>query len=389
MGRGPGSGPGQLRESLNLPVTSGLGLAVSGGGDSMAMLHLLAPLRPRVATVNHHLRPEAEAEAAMVAQTCARLGLEHQTLHWHWDGRGNLSDAARRARRDLLAAWNPVVLLAHTQDDVAETFLMRLTRGAGVDGLAAMSPAFSHAGATFLRPFLHIPRATLRAYLTEIGAPWAEDPTNRDPHYLRARTRAALSDLPTEAIAQSARHLSEARQALDSLADLWAPKAFAEDRGTLLLRDLAGAPPETRRRLVTRALLWLAPAPYPPRGEALTRFLAALAQARPATLAGTRFDGKRLYREARSLPPDVPASQIWDARFTATAPPGATLGALGPDLPKDWRETGLPRAALASSPALRLEGRVISAPAIGVNQPETTIRPCFGEFLSLTAALSH
>ena len=355
----------------------------------MAMLHLLAPLGPKVATVNHHLRPEAAAEAVMVAETCARLDLSHTTLDWHWDGRGNLSDAARRARRDLLAAWNPVVLLAHTQDDVAETFLMRLARGAGVDGLAAMAPAFRHHQATFLRPFLHLSRAALRTYLTQIGANWAEDPTNRDPHYLRARTRAALKDLPGPAIAQSARHLLEARQALETLADLWAPRAFAEDRGTLLLRDLASAPPETQRRLLTRALLWIAPAPYPPRGEALTRLLHALSARKPATLAGARFDGQRLYREARSLPPPVPAAEIWDARWTATAPQGATLGALGPDLPKDWRETGLPRAALAASPALRLGERVISAPAIGVNQPETTIRSLFGSFMPLTAALSH
>ena len=157
-------------------MTEGLGLAVSGGGDSMAMLHMLAPLKPRVATVHHHLRPEAEAEAALVAQTCARLGLQHTTLHWHWDGRGNLSDAARRGRRDLLAAWNPVVVLAHTEDDLAETFLMRLSRGSGVDGLAAMAPAFPHMGATFLRPMLDLSRKELRTYLRAIGAACASAP---------------------------------------------------------------------------------------------------------------------------------------------------------------------------------------------------------------------
>lgn len=375
-------------DSLTLPPGP-LGLAVSGGGDSMAMLHLLAPLQPKVATVNHHLRPEAEAEARMVAETCAALGLQHQTLHWHWDGRGNLADAARRARRDLLAAWHPVVLLAHTMDDLAETFVMRLTRGAGVDGLAAMSPVFRHGAATFLRPLLHLSRQDLRAYLRHRGLTWAEDPSNQNPKYLRARTRLALKDLPATAIAQSARHLAEARQALDALADLWAPRAFTEDRGTLIPTALFQAPAETRRRLLARAVLWLAPAPYAPRGEALARFLQALQEARPATLAGTRFDGKRLFREARSLPPPVPADLIWDARWMALAPRGAMLGALGPDLPKDWRETGLPRAALAASPALRLDGELISAPMIGVNQPETTIRPCLPSFTALTDALSH
>ena len=372
-----------------LPVTEGLGLAVSGGGDSMAMLHLLAPLRPRVATVNHHLRPEAALEAQMVAETCARLGLDHVTLDWHWDGRGNLSDAARRARRDLLAAWNPVVLLAHTQDDVAETFLMRLMRGAGVDGLSAMSPHFPHRGATFLRPLLTTSRVELRAHLTQIGATWAEDPSNQNPRYLRARTRAALRDLPQEAIAASARHLAEARLALDALADTWSPRAFTPDRGTLLWHPaLFDAPTETRRRLLTRAILTLAPAPYPPRGEALTRLLMSLAKGAPATLAGVRFAKGRAFREARSLPAEVPVPQIWD-RWTALAPPGCTLGALGPDLPATWRETGLPRAALAASPAIRRNGELLAAPFAGVNHSETMIRPCLPELMTVTAALSH
>jgi len=355
----------------------------------MAMLHLLAPLRPRVATVNHNLRPEATTEAAMVAATCARLGLDHTTLDWHWDGRGNLSDAARRGRRDLLAAWNPLVLLAHTQDDVAETFLMRLMRGAGVDGLAAMAPLFPHQGATFLRPLLTTARADLRGYLTQVGAAWVEDPSNQNPRYLRARTRTALRDLPGAAIAASARHLAEARAALDALADAWAPRALTPDRGTLLYHAaLFDAPAETQRRLMTRAILTLAPAPYPPRGEALTRLLTALASGNPATLAGVRFAQGRAWREARSLPAEVPAGQIWD-RWTATAPPGCTLGALGPDVPPTWRDTGLPRAALAASPAIRHEGTIISAPFAGVNHPETTIRPCFAELITVTAALSH
>lgn len=357
----------------------------------MAMLHLLAPLRPRVATVHHHLRPEAEDEVALVAETCAGLGLDHSTLHWHWDGKGNLQDAARRARRDLLAAWNPVVALAHTRDDIAETFLMRLARGSGIDGLAAMSPTFAHRGATFLRPLLECSRAQLRAQLTEIGAPWAEDASNTNPKYLRARTRKALPALgiSSETLAGTARRLAEARQALDALADLWSPRAFAEDRFTLRVTALPDAPAETQRRLLARAILWLAPAPYPPRAEALTRFLHALTAGRSATLAGVRFDRGHLFREARSLPSPCEAGKIWDARFTAEAPPGTTLGALGEDLPADWRGHGLPRAALVSAPCLRRNGEIISAPSIGIHHPETTIRTLLPRFHPLTAALSH
>ena len=128
-----------------------LGVAVSGGGDSVALLCLMADwaapreVRLAAATVDHGLRPEAAAEAAGVAALCGRLGLAHATLRWEgWDGRGNLMDAARRARRRLLADWAAeqglaAVALAHTRDDQAETVLMRLARGAGVDGLSAMA----------------------------------------------------------------------------------------------------------------------------------------------------------------------------------------------------------------------------------------------------------
>ena len=108
-----------------------------------------------VATVDHGLRPEAAAEAAEVAAICAGLGVPHEILHWHWDGAGNLQDAARRGRMALLADWARrrglrTVALGHTEDDIAETFLMRLARDAGVDGLAAMAARREVAGVCLL-----------------------------------------------------------------------------------------------------------------------------------------------------------------------------------------------------------------------------------------------
>ena len=150
-----------------------LGVAVSGGGDSTALLVLLDDWRRdggpelAVATVDHGLRPEAAAEAAEVAALCGRLGVPHETLAWRWDGKGNLSDAARRGRLRLIAGWANgrgigMVAQGHTADDQAETFLMRLARGSGVDGLAAMAARRTAEGVAWVRPLLQVRRGEFR-----------------------------------------------------------------------------------------------------------------------------------------------------------------------------------------------------------------------------------
>ncbi|MCB2123065.1 MAG: tRNA lysidine(34) synthetase TilS, partial [Rhodobacteraceae bacterium] len=135
-----------LRDFLAPGRSDRLGVAVSGGSDSTALLCLLADLRgtggPDLAavTVDHGLRPEAAGEARSVAALCARLGVSHTICRWDgWDGTGNLPDQARRARQNLIAGWASglgigAVALAHTRDDQAETVLLRLARGSGVDG---------------------------------------------------------------------------------------------------------------------------------------------------------------------------------------------------------------------------------------------------------------
>src|SRR5690606_22697748 len=145
-------------------------------------------------TVNHGLRPDAAAEAAMVASASATLAIPHHTLHWTgWDRQGNLQDAARRARSALIRDWAmahdiSLILLGHTADDQAETVLMRLARGSGVDGLAGMSV---HRGGTpaILRPLLGLHRQTLRDWLSAQGVTWADDPSNDDSRYDRIKAR--------------------------------------------------------------------------------------------------------------------------------------------------------------------------------------------------------
>lgn len=158
------------------------------------------------ATVDHGLRPEAAGEAAQAAAWCAAANIPHTTLCWRPDGApAGLQAAARRARYRLLAGHAVqngfgAILTGHTADDQAETVFMRLARGSGLRGLAAMAPRRAIAtGAldpvSLLRPLLAVPREAVQAYLAEIAQPFIDDPSNFDTDFERVRTRALLAAL--------------------------------------------------------------------------------------------------------------------------------------------------------------------------------------------------
>ena len=214
------------------PRPACLGVAVSGGSDSLALLYLVADwtrqsgVELQVATVDHRLRPEAADEARMVAEHCRTLGASHDTLIWeHEDAAGNLQDMARRARYRLLADWADergvgLILLGHTLDDQAETFLMRLARGSGVDGLSGMAESRVDDGITWLRPLLGCTREALRDELRSRGLTWSDDPSNEDEKYSRVRVRKLLSalaplGLDAEKLADTAARMASAREALE------------------------------------------------------------------------------------------------------------------------------------------------------------------------------
>ena len=198
-------------------------LAVSGGPDSTALMLLAARWRaarrngPRLiaVTVDHGLRPEAKAEAAAVKRLARQLKITHRTLRWTGvKPKTGLQQAARAARYRLLAqaaqqARAAHILTAHTRDDQAETVLIRMARGSGVRGLGAMSRLAPLPGApdiTLVRPLLDIPKARLVATLRAGKIPFAEDPSNRDPRFTRARLRALMPALAHEGL--DARRLS-------------------------------------------------------------------------------------------------------------------------------------------------------------------------------------
>ena len=293
-------------------------LAVSGGPDSMALLHLASRWRAsvtlgpelHVATVDHGLRPESVAEAAMVATAAAGYGLAHATLAWTGPKpAGGIQEKAREARYRLLAsharsAGAPFVLTAHHADDQAETVLMRLGRGSGVAGLAGMRRTVPLAdGVALVRPLLDLTKRDLLAVCAAEGLAFSADPSNEDPAYRRVRLRgqaeaAAALGLDPPALLRLARRTARADAALEAevARSLAALQPLAEPG--LWRANLAEMPPaaaEIVQRLVGRAVLHVGGAERLPleRLETLADALRAALEARHpfrGTLGGAVLD---------------------------------------------------------------------------------------------------
>ena len=293
------------------PVEGGVGLAVSGGPDSLALLllaHAALGDRCRVTTVDHRLRPEAADEAAQVAAICAGLGLPHDISAVEWAERptANLQARAREERYALLGQWAlahrlGAVLTGHHADDQAETLLMRLARGAGVSGLAGIrpkSPLIEADGHIVwrLRPLLGWRRAELADVVIAAGIEAIDDPTNRDPRHDRTQARQLLqtaSWIDPMRVSASAAAQRDAEAALDWVMGPLREQRIARD-GEALAVDPAGLPRELARRLLLATFAELG-AP-PPRGPELMRAIATLEAGGTATLSGLKLDGGRIWR---------------------------------------------------------------------------------------------
>lgn len=382
-----------------------IALAVSGGADSLALLDSIdrwrkAPGRPEVVvlTVDHRLTPGSGAAAARVREIAKARGLPARVLAR--DGPVPTADveaAARAARYGLLFAacreeGASHLAVAHHRDDVAETFLMRLKRGAGVFGLAAMRPAIEVGEVTLVRPFLTVPRARLAATTAAAGLTPADDPMNRDPRFARTAARRLLSEgaLDAEVIAAVASRLAGLADAIDAAATAFIAEAVTADDYAIAWLDaarFAAATDEVRARVLVRLLIAAGGADYPPRADRLSGLLAAmLADAEPVrfkrTLSGAVIErrGRRfaVYREAgRSDLPTIATgpgfSGVWDRRFVVTvgegAPEGLTVGTLGE---AGRRAVGAtadklgapmpPAAALAALPAVRRGDEILAVP---------------------------
>ena len=385
-----------VRSQFHTAPPSSLGVAVSGGGDSMALLRILSrcfsgtDISIQAVTVDHGLRPEARQEAETVAAFARDLGVGHSVLHWEgWSGQGNLQAAAREARYRLMGEWarsHKIALLAlgHTADDQAETVLMRLARSAGVNGLSAMPVRRTLHGVSLLRPLLSLTRQQLRAYLERNGIGWCDDPSNDDPRFERVQVRAALEQLEplgvtVQALATVATHMGEAREALDWYTFLTARDIAFVDGGDVVidLRRFRTLPQDIARRLLVRAVMWVGRTDYPPRRAAMSEAIDGLRHGRGATLGGCRVlvAGPSIWvcrefavvRSKRALP-----GTLWDGRWILLGPIEnaklhvAALGRRGLSQVAEWRDSGRPHAALMATPAVWSGDEVVSAPMAGM-----------------------
>ncbi len=393
-----------------------IAVAVSGGADSLALALLLADWcrarkgRLLALTVDHGLRPAAAKEAAWVRKTLAGCGVQHQTLRWRGDKpASSIQAAARAARYRLLSdsCRSKGVLhlaLGHHLDDQAETFLLRLGRGSGLDGLSAMAPLSAGRDLRLLRPLLALPKSRLEATLRARGLGWIEDPSNRDPAFSRIRLRDLMPALAAEGLtparlAATAGRLGQARAALEtSLAACLAAAAVPDPAGFVTLDPaaLAAAPREVSLRALARCLMTVGGTPYGPRLERLERLHdgVLMGSKKAATLGGCRViprkSGLLVTREAaKAAELAIRPGQrlLWDGRFSVHLGrrPGPcrgdlTLGPLGRGDRAQIRENSedsgalrrLPAAVWPALPALRDGRGLVAVPALGYARPGWT-----------------
>ena len=416
----------EVREDEAMRLFAGLGghsllLAVSGGADSMALMHLVAAWRQMlripdtpvcVATVDHGLRPESGEEAAWVGEQAQQIGLEHSTLKWI--GAKPTSGVQAKARavryqlltthaRDRFGDASVFVLTAHHLDDQAETLLMRLARGSSLDGLAAMRRVSDGGSVQIVRPLLDIPKSRLIETLQVRNLAWIEDPSNQSEEYERVRIRRAWECLQSvgltpRAIARSARRLQRAKCALERVTWRFIDESIDLHDGLyaqVSLSDLYSANREIALRALQKMLAIFGGASPAARLSQIEDLVEAVFCARDRnvlprqhTLGGcvVNFTKKgviRIWREvgrtrAMAIALSPGGSIVWDERFSIclasdvpqnVAQAGVELRILGPEgwtkLKSQVGEAALrpyPRQACLSLPALWCSDELCAVP---------------------------
>ena len=378
-------------EASDLLPNAPLAVAVSGGSDSMALLELLSQWKQScpecliAVSVDHGLRPEAKQECNLVANFATHLGHRHCILRLvPGQITGNLLAAARRERYRLISDWAhanniSTVALGHTMNDQAETFLLNLARGSGIDGLSAMQARFDRNGIAWIRPLLNERRGYLQDYLRRGGRGWCEDPSNVDSRFDRPKVRQALCELEkigisAVGIAATAARLGSVRTTLTHItcAAAWACAEVSDLAEVTFSTDYWTLEEEVRRRLAVRAIRHVNGAEHPPRHDSLLRALKNVRAGRRATLCGCILtpeseDGFHIGREPAACAPPT-RDDIWDGRWQligTTIPSDAEIAALGYHGTSELTEMITGRfqvESLHAAPGLWQNGKLLAGP---------------------------
>jgi len=374
-----------------------LGVAVSGGSDSLSLLYLINSwsnkknLKIVILTVDHNLRNGSADEALYVGELCNKLGLIHKTLFWdHEDIEGNLSASAREARYRLMQNSIPsdaILITGHTLDDQAETFLMRLRRGSGVDGLASMAEqsylSFGNDGITIFRPLLDFERQTLRKVLKFYKVDWIEDPTNNDQSFERVRVRDLLArfveiGIDKNTIGRTALLMQSAKTALNHFASDCYEKFGSCDNGDIIFdfSEFSKQPLDVKRRLISAAQKWISNQKYRPRLSQVDALINSIDEKVTFSGSGTicyfHNNSIRITREANACVCEIEASNdvIFDRRWKLIALENCkdlTIKCLGED-GYTFLEPGIrkkiPYKTIIALPALFNDTNLINFPFI-------------------------
>ena len=271
-----------------------IAVAVSGGADSLCLTFLLYEwalkhnIRLFAFTVDHDLRPESAAEAAYVHDLLTEKGIRHETLFWQGEKpKVAIEEKARQARYNLLlnaCKKNQIeyLCLAHHQNDQAETFLMRLIRSSGVDGLSAMQNICKRDGVFLLRPLLDYPRSRIQKTLQQhFHIRWIEDPSNNQTVYERVRLRQFQPNLDNlgltaSSIAHSAKRLTRAREALEWMTDSFIRQHVQKNPAGFLfvpIKDFQELPTEIQLRVLDKSMAYVIGSNYQSRMMQLEKML--------------------------------------------------------------------------------------------------------------------
>jgi tRNA(Ile)-lysidine synthase len=383
-----------------------LAVATSGGADSLALCLLAAAwTRHRsgtftALTIDHGLRSDAAAEARALGGWLEKRSIAHRIIRWHGDKPTSSSQrAAREARYRLLSGWcreHHVVhlLLGHQRDDQAETLMLRLTRGSGFDGLAAMPSVVERDGVRYLRPCLSASHAQLVTTLEQGKQPWIEDPSNRDHRYARARLRTQLTRgaLTTKDVAEAARSIGIVRAERDvATSELLAKVAEIDPRGFCRLdrQPLRTSDANAIRSAVARIIMCIGGRTYAPRRARIDNLVADIRADRafPArTLGGCSIvqrDGDLIVCREVGRVGDAArlvAGQTtrWDDRYdiklnAVTCVKGLTVAAYGNNRWSDDRaakyartRANLAPVVIAPLPAVYRGTKLVAVPHLGL-----------------------